>query len=35
MKKFLIMFAAVAMVAAFTASAMADVSLYGSARLNT
>ncbi len=35
MKKFLIMFAAVAMVAAFTASAMADVSLYGSARFNT
>jgi hypothetical protein len=35
MKKLFIMLAAVAMVAAFTASAMADVSLYGSARFNT
>jgi hypothetical protein len=35
MKKLIIIFAALAMVAAFTASAMADVSLYGSARFNT
>jgi len=35
MKKLIIMLAALAMVAAFTASAMADVSLYGSARFNT
>jgi hypothetical protein len=35
MKKLIIMFAALAMVAGFTASAMADVSLYGSARFNT
>jgi len=35
MKKLIIMLAALAMVAGFTASAMADVSLYGSARFNT
>jgi hypothetical protein len=35
MKKLIIIFAALAMVAAFTASAMAEASLYGSARFNT
>jgi hypothetical protein len=35
MKKLIILFAALAMVAMFTASAMADASLYGSARFNT
>jgi hypothetical protein len=35
MKKFIIMLAAVAMVGAFVATAMAEVSLYGSARFNT
>lgn len=35
MKKLIIMLAAIAMVCAFTASAMADVSLYGSARMWT
>ena len=35
MKKIIIMLAAIAMVGAFTASAMAEVSLYGSARLWT
>jgi len=35
MKKLIIVFAAFAMVAAFTASAMAEATLYGSARFNT
>jgi len=35
MKKLIIIFAALAMVAAFTASAMAEATLYGSARFNT
>lgn len=35
MKKLIIILAAIAMVGAFTATAMADVSLYGSARFNT
>jgi len=35
MKKLIILFAALAMVAAFTASAMAEATLYGSARFNT
>lgn len=35
MKKLIIIFAAIAMVASFTATAMADVELYGSARFRT
>ena len=35
MKKFIVILAAIAMVGAFTATAMADVSLYGSARFRT
>ena len=35
MKKLIVLLAAIAMVGAFTASAIADVELYGSARFRT